>query len=1275
MRYSRLRLLLFTVVSGAIIVFLAWYSPLTLSKNRVDRHTGEEIDEDGIAVSRQMGATAEEVLDGARELGDARLALAHIRVNKQDVRNPAGLLKATNALTAELAPVEELVEAARKDAEQVWVRYEAARIRLTSAPEHPPRLEEVLIALRALALADGSGEAIEAFFLPFGKEWDAGEDTADAVERFAASDRVTAVAISRADGQVAEVSAEECLLLARSFRSAARPRARFRWLIRAFEKEPSSPHVALAAAGAYLEHGRQLEALSILVAAAEAGADSDDVWRTLAQVAAWTAAVETEAKALERVFARDGDEAKRDRLLSIYRHLGRPEYALPHVLARAEAEGTPEALDLAVRAALEASDVDTALDLVRRAAERAEDPRPWRDRLVTLYLEDLRLDSAIAELKALHEEWPDGGYGVRLEKLLRRRGGGGARAEPLQPGPKAPVVLKSADEELADLLVKRLERKADPRLEEEVITLCSSLGQMARVRKLMLQRVRRVEDPTAFFLQLPLFMAMGVPELPEIATERVKSPLLAREEVGIVLEALYEPALEPEFRKAVEALARRYPAHPAILAFQLDLQDRLGDPEDVAAAAEALARLHPKDERVLSAWIDRATWAGLPESEMRARRAWLGGHPDDSDNRRELAELLTHLERYEEAVEQWQWLAERDGRGSASEESLFEALRASGREDEELLILAERIDLPGLTHEERSRLASRFYVAQWMELSLVLYLTILEEDPDDLIALLRVGQIRAAGNDPYGALPLFERVLELAGPGDGEILYQLGESYWACGREDDAIEAHAAALPLLGEESALTVGRQGMVARILARFGREAEALEIFERLLALEPDNVDLRLDYADALLAQKRTERAKGVLATAAGAEPDDRRVLRVAGQVALQEGRLEDAVASLLRSRELHGPDAGLYADLGEALVRLERTSEAEEAYDRSLELQPGSVTTAWVRRKVHDRLASPVAETELVLRWLGDDRATELRQEGACLLDDERTRLSASLDWISHRGRAWVVDRAKSDVAANFGAVSAALWRRFGRGWEAGGGPDIYLDRPDAAPFGLWFEGRRGFTEPPATVGLRLHVNEPLRDPIAAAALGGSSHGIEADGFLSEEGAWWWLSGQLGYRRISYDHPRSGRPADGQLRAELVAGARIRERGPHVSERTVAGEPPGGEGYRISAWLSYNPTRLLDDRELSGPLPVGDRFDYLTATARVEGRVGRGVFFEAEGYVGTDFADPGLISGGVLGLAWRPRDGLEVRAQGAYGHAIGREEDEGAGSFSLGLTLSW
>jgi hypothetical protein len=166
------------------------------------------------------------------------------------------------------------------------------------------------------------------------------------------------------------------------------------------------------------------------------------------------------------------------------------------------------------------------------------------------------------------------------------------------------------------------------------------------------------------------------------------------------------------------------------------------------------------------------------------------------------------------------------------------------------------------------------------------------------------------------------------------------------------------------------------------------------------------------------------------------------------------------------------------------------------------------------------------------------------------------------------------------------------------------------------------------------------------------------------------------------------PERGRRSDGQLVVSAVLGTRITSRGPEIRRSfrtrrlpgvetgtTVPGEPPADLGPRIDAWLGYTGIRLLGDRELAGPLPIGEAYDYVTATARIVGQAGRGLLAEAEAYLGTDLQDPGVFVGGTAGLAWRPETDLELRLAVSHGIDFGYEDGSSATRLNLSLTLRW
>jgi len=284
--------------------------------------------------------------------------------------------------------------------------------------------------------------------------------------------------------------------------------------------------------------------------------------------------------------------------------------------------------------------------------------------------------------------------------------------------------------------------------------------------------------------------------------------------------------------------------------------------------------------------------------------------------------------------------------------------------------------------------------------------------------------------------------------------------------------------------------------------------------------------------------------------------------------------------------------------------------------------------------------------------------------------------------------FVVENGDRDVHADITRLTVSLSRRIGRRIEVGGGFDVYANRRHANGLGGWAEAIYRRSAPFTSVALRGHWNEVLHEPAAAAGLGGTSHGVETEVHYESEADWWWTSGRLSFRSLSFEHPEHGRMTDGQAIVNAVLGTRVFRRGPEIRRSfstrrlptvetgtTVFGEPPQGMGHQIDAWLGYTGIRLLDDGELDGPLPLGGAYDYVTATGRVVGPAGRGLLYEAELYLGTDLQDPGLFVGGTVGLAWRPSTDLELKLSGSHGIDFGYEGGEGATRLSLTMTLRW
>lgn len=1167
MNFSWAGIFVFGVASVGILLLIAVYDmPVD---EIVDRRTGELLAASKIEDTIPLLPDPAVALRLARNTGDARTAAALLRDLTNRVSDPSVLEPAIRTMDAELAmPTDD----ERRDALDALAAWDGTGL----------DTDGCLQLLEDLA-ADGTvAGPVEAFFAPAVDLATAKAEVDGWLEEGGPPDRIAAAMSRLSREEPAECTAARCAALAARYPIFERTRARIRWSLRALRRAPADAANATAISQTYLDLGRQRESLLVLTAASLAGAGDLDLERRRAAVSGWVSLPASEAAALEAVVAIEPDEVEaRKRLIALYDLEGDIWSSLPHVVYLARRDGSPEVLGKGADFALACGETDLCVELLGEAAAADEDPRPWRERIVEVYLIDLRVEEALGVLKVLEADFPGPKYSRAVEGLLRRFHQNG---------------------ELADRLMERVRRESNPAIEQEAIDLFTSLGRDDRVREIMVLKIRRIEDPAEFFANLWGWWNVGLPGLAEKASEMAKSPRLDEKTATQALLLLDGMREAPDLIAAAWEIIDRFPDLPAAIPFL------------VRAAQE---------ERMANA-----------------------------------------------------------GEG---EEGGDEAGRAE-RELQRLIEMAKRSDLPV---EDRIEVAEQLFYTDRMDLALALYESVLRDRPDERLALLRIGQVKAWGNDPHGAVPLFERCLELYGPGDGELPFLLGEAYWACGRTIEGRKMHEQALEILRADEFLGPIRESMVAKILARFGRGEESRAIFDRLLALQGDGIDLLLDYADALLVLDDLPAAEGLLERARAIDPDDVRVLRFEGYLMLQLDRLEAALDAFERGRRQHGPDAGFASGAGETLLAMGRLADAADAWEDALLLQPDNRNVAYSLRRLNDRLAWPVMEMETEFRTAGDDRILDARAEGTILLDRDATRAAAVLEAGRLSGVAFAGLPTAERYDADMVGLSLSASRVLDPAFEIAGGIDLFPLLSGRAVAGAWVEGRLRSRKPYATVDARLDVGEVLRSPAAAAGLGGVRDGLTLTGFSEVVPGSWWASGRLRGSYLSIDPAAGERTGDVQLEGELLLGYWISGTGPETQERvvprsvgilqegsTVAGEPPMERGPRIAAWVAWSGMRLLGDRNLTGLLPMAEGYDYLTATLRGTESLGDGLVAEAEAWAGFEVGSFTPTGGLQIGLTWRPRADLEVRFRGSRGLTLDRGSgEEDATSLSLAVTLAF
>jgi len=1245
------RFLVFALAGAGAIVLLASLGTPGQRESSIDRYTGKRL----VVVRNVADAVAE-----ARRTGNARAARDGLEKRIAEFPAEPALLRLRAILKAELQPPHAPTPSVHPEAAIIAAEHERARRLATDLDRQligRPERESLLALLADLEADSAIGEATEEFFAPLAR-WRPEEPQGPARPDELAARALAAMEEAPAPPQTfAEI--------VRAFQSQERPRARLRWLLRAFAAHPGVAEFREALAAAYLEQGRVKEAFLVVGAALDATPEDTALWRQRARLAGWLSLFDAEIEARERLVGAQEDIAERERLVAIYTYAGRPEGAIPHARKLAELSGDPAHLERPAQLALQGGDVDLALELFEELAAKG-DERRWREKIVEVAEQDLRIDRYIAELDLLRRRYPDGDYEARLESVYRRR---------------------NLTRPLAALLEERLLRTPDDlELERQAIDLYVSLGDDGKVRELLRTRMERSDDPRLFFEQLPLFDAAGVPGAADRALAMATSERLRPEDAPLALDLLRDRVKDPKYLAAARALALRFVGTPEARSFLLFLVDRAPDDRARAEEAEKLSRAHPESLELLKAWTDRAAWAGDVEGAVRAREILRERTPGDRENLKELASLYGQAGRHPEAVALLRGMAERDGVESDAALAFVEALFAAGEFDEAISWLERRAALPNATRTERLRVADQLFASERFDRALRFYLGVLEEDGNDAHALLRVGLARSWNNDPRGAIPFLERRLAVTEEKRADVRFYLGEAYWAGDEEKKAREMHNAALEELLAMPARELTQDVMVAKMLARFGRVDEARPVFERVLEQAPSDVNVVLDYADSMVAARDARKARELVDHAKALAPRKGRVIQTEGKVALIERRYEDAARAFSETIRLQGPDAGTEAELGRALDLSGEPRPAAEAYRRSLLLQPDNRDMTAALARLVDETSRLVAG-DVLFRTAGDDRTLAAWAQGSLPLGD-RTRLGAALGFGDFSGRADAVDAGATDVRESVAFLGLAAFRSILRQSTVAAGVVAYPGAPGDAPVGGWADVSLVNPEPHRLLAARLYAHLLLEDPAAAPGLGGRVSGVNLAG-QTDVGTRFWASGEATYDSLSVDDPADGTVTNGRFKGIATFGWRALDGGKRMAAppRVALGRLDGLMGAQLAqlpeetagplldVWATYEGIRLLGDQDLADLIPVGTDFDYLTLGARSEFHLARGLGAGVEGYAGLDLGNSDPIFGVQGGLTWRPNQAAEVFALVGYGSALGRAGDDDSFLFRLGINWRW
>lgn len=203
---------------------------------------------------------------------------------------------------------------------------------------------------------------------------------------------------------------------------------------------------------------------------------------------------------------------------------------------------------------------------------------------------------------------------------------------------------------------------------------------------------------------------------------------------------------------------------------------------------------------------------------------------------------------------------------------------------------------------------------------------LVEEGYEEGSIFYMLGIVRNQEGDRRAALGLFRRATELD-PGFALYWFRLAETEYLLG--EDSHEALAHALELApGDHWTLNLAGQ-----IYLDAGRIADAVAAFEKACAAAPEEVDITVNYAEALFRAGEVRRAIALLE---GRE--EAQALNTLGNLYSRLGRSVEALAAYEQSYAADPDDPTIIENLAAACIEADLVNRAEELLGKLMERAP-------------------------------------------------------------------------------------------------------------------------------------------------------------------------------------------------------------------------------------------------------------------------------------------------------------------------------------------------
>ena len=166
-------------------------------------------------------------------------------------------------------------------------------------------------------------------------------------------------------------------------------------------------------------------------------------------------------------------------------------------------------------------------------------------------------------------------------------------------------------------------------------------------------------------------------------------------------------------------------------------------------------------------------------------------------------------------------------------------------------------------------------------------------------------------------------------------------------------------------EDATALRRLGTV---YLRSRSSAKAVEMFERALALDPDNDEILLNLGYAYAAEGRADDAAEPFRTYLERHPQNTDVLNQIGYTYIGQGNPEGALPYFLRYVELAPDEANAHDSLGECYLRAGRPEDAKREYEKAIELDPSFFNSHFMLIGIYRQLKDEQKAVEACRRFL-------------------------------------------------------------------------------------------------------------------------------------------------------------------------------------------------------------------------------------------------------------------------------------------------------------------